>query len=80
MKNDVLTLTPNSLAHSLIVALFTNKVQVPTVNYIYGIGGRDTTEMDIEKVYMDLKEIANGKDIGNPYRYLGVRGDEKDGI
>ena len=26
MKNDVLTLIPNSLAHSLIVALFTNKV------------------------------------------------------
>ena len=26
MKNDVLILTPNLLAHSLTVALFTNKV------------------------------------------------------
>ena len=79
-KADGLNAVGGPLYTDVTSALFTNKVQVPTVNYIYGIGGRDTTEMDIEKVYMDLKEIANGKEIENPYRYLGVRGDEKDGI
>ena len=50
-----------------------NGINVPTVNYIYGIGGRDTKSDDIEKVYEDLQEIAKTGDIGNPYRYLGLR-------
>jgi len=53
--------------------MYVKNINVPTVNYIYGIGGRDTTENQIESVYKDLQEImANGK-IDNPYRYLGLR-------
>lgn len=43
------------------------------VNYIYGLGGRDVTTNDIEKVYSDLKEIHLTDSIGEVYRYLGVR-------
>ena len=43
------------------------------VNYVYGIGGRDTTEAQIESVYSDLQKIVETGDIGNPYRYLGLR-------
>ena len=43
------------------------------VNYIYGIGGRDTKADDIESVYNDLSEIAKTGNTGNPYRYLGLR-------
>ena len=53
--------------------MYTNNVKVPTVNYIYGIGGRDTKSDDIEKVYTDLQEIGKIGNIGNPYRYLGLR-------
>ena len=53
--------------------MFVNKVQVPTVNYVYGIGGRDTTANDIESVYTDLTEIANNGVTNDFYRYLGVR-------
>jgi pyruvate ferredoxin oxidoreductase alpha subunit len=49
-----------------------NKI-IPTVNYIYGIGGRDTKSSDIESVYNDLKTIAENGNIDNPYRYLGLR-------
>jgi len=54
-------------------AMFLNNVNTKAVNYIYGIGGRDTTSYDIEGVYNDLIEIAKTGDIGNPYRYFGVR-------
>ena len=51
-----------------------NKVNVPTVSYIYGIGGRDVPAEQIETVYADLNKIVeNNGNIENPYRYLGLR-------
>ena len=55
--------------------MFVNGIQVPTVNYIYGIGGRDTTSAELESVYNDLEKIKNIGKVTNPYRYLGVRGE-----
>ena len=45
--------------------------------HVYGIGGRDTTEKQLESVYTDLSEIAKKGEIGEPYRYLGLRREEK---
>ena len=56
--------------------LFANDVHVPTVGYVYGIGGRDTTTIDITSVYQDLQEIVKTGKIDNPYRYLGLRGEK----
>ena len=53
-----------------------NGVNVPAINYIYGLGGRDTTEEDILEAYSDLQEIANSGKAERPYRYLGVRGEK----
>ena len=50
-----------------------NNVAVPTVSYIYGIGGRDTKSDEIESVFKDLQEIAKAGRVENPYRYLGLR-------
>ena len=47
---------------------------VKTVNYIYGLGGRDVKANDIEKVYNDLDEIVRAGKVENPYRYLGLKG------
>ena len=79
-KADSLNAAGGPLFTDITSALYSNKVIIPTVNYIYGIGGRDTTEMDLTKVYEDLQLIANGEKIDNPYRYLGVRGDDINGI
>jgi pyruvate ferredoxin oxidoreductase alpha subunit len=46
---------------------------VPIVNYVYGIGGRDTTTKELEGVYKDLQKIVETKEVGNPYRYFGLR-------
>ena len=57
--------------------MYVAKQNVPVVNYIYGIGGRDTTEKEINLVYTDLAEIAKDGKVENPYRYLGLRREAK---
>jgi pyruvate ferredoxin oxidoreductase alpha subunit len=73
-KADSLNATGGALFTDVTSAMYLNNCQVPTVNYIYGIGGRDTKADDITNVFNDLAEIANTKDIQNPYRYMGLRG------
>ena len=72
-KADSLNGAGGALFEDVTSAMFVNKVQVPTVNYVYGIGGRDTTANDIESVYNDLIEIVNNGGTSDFYRYLGVR-------
>ena len=48
--------------------MYTENVHVPAVNYIYGIGGRDTTTEQIESVYTDSEEIVKTGKVENPYR------------
>ena len=72
-KADSLNGAGGALFEDVTSAMFVNKVQVPTVNYVYGIGGRDTTTKDIESVYTDLTEIVNNNGTNDFYRYLGVR-------
>ncbi len=43
------------------------------VNYVYGLGGRDTNPEHIHKVYKDLQKILREKRVKNPVRYLGLR-------
>ena len=72
-KADSLNGAGGALFEDVTSAMFVNKVQVPTINYVYGIGGRDTTTKDIESVYTDLTEIVNNNGTNDFYRYLGVR-------
>ena len=72
-KADSLNGAGGALFEDVTSGMFVNKINVPTVNYVYGIGGRDTTVQDIESVYNDLAKIAETGNIENPYRYLGVR-------
>ena len=76
-KADSLNACGGALFTDVTSGMYVNKCNVPTVSYIYGIGGRDTTTKDILSVYEDLQEIVENKKIDNPYRYLGVRGVNK---
>lgn len=76
-KSDSLNGAGGALFEDVISGMYTNNVHVPTVNYVYGIGGRDTTAEDIESVYNDLSKIDLSKKIEYPYRYLGVRREAK---
>ena len=74
-KADSLNAAGGALFEDVVSGMYVSKIHVPTVNYVYGIGGRDTTVKDIQKVYKDLEEVAASGDVGNPYRYLGLRGE-----
>lgn len=72
-KSDSLNGAGGALFEDVVSGMYVAKSQVPVVNYVYGIGGRDTTAKDIESVFSDLSEITKTGNIENPYRYLGVR-------
>ena len=72
-KADSLNAAGGALFEDVTSAMYVNNKHVPMINYVYGIGGRDTKTTDIESVYTDLMEISKTGDIGNPYRYLGLR-------
>lgn len=76
-KSDSLNAAGGALFEDVVSSLYVNHVSVPVVNYIYGIGGRDTKSTDIESVYTDLLKIKEDGKVENPYRYLGLRMEEK---
>ena len=76
-KADSLNGAGGALFEDVTSAMYVNQKQVPMVNYVYGIGGRDTTEMQIKQVYSDLEEIVKNGKVENPYRYLGLRKEDK---
>ena len=72
-KADSLNAAGGALFEDVVSGMYVNKSQVPVVNYIYGIGGRDTTADQLESVFNDLTEIAKTGNIDKPYRYLGLK-------
>lgn len=44
------------------------------VNYIYGLGGRDTSPKQMRKIYEDLQGILQTKRVETPINYVGLRG------
>ena len=72
-KSDSLNAAGGALFEDVTSAMYVNQKYVPAVNYVYGIGGRDTKADDLEKVYEDLLEIAKTGKVENPFRYFGLR-------
>ncbi len=54
-------------------ALYDAKVTAETVNYFYGIGGRDYTVENALDIYQDLIDIADGKAKPEQFKYIGLR-------
>lgn len=54
-------------------ALFRNKIRIETVNYIYGLGGRDFTVKEAYEVFRQLEDaVLHGKK-PEQYQYIGLR-------
>jgi pyruvate ferredoxin oxidoreductase alpha subunit len=54
-------------------ALSRRGVSPKLVNYIYGLGGRDTVPAEFCQIYRDLLQIAASGDAEPVFRYLGLR-------
>ena len=72
-KADSLNAAGGALYEDVASAMYQSGAQVPLVNYVYGIGGRDTRADEIESVYNDLLDIKYAGKVDDPYRYLGLR-------
>jgi len=44
------------------------------VNYIYGLGGRDTSPTELRSIYEDLQHMLQTGLVEKPIQYLGLRG------
>jgi pyruvate ferredoxin oxidoreductase alpha subunit len=57
----------------MLAALAQHGVQVPVLDYVYGLGGRDIRPSEIERVYRDALNVAETGEIEQAVTYLGVR-------
>lgn len=73
-KADSLNAAGGALFNDVTSAMYVENCKVNAVNYIYGIGGRDTKSSAIKMVFEDLTKIVASGKIENPYRYMGLRG------
>ena len=76
-KSDSLNGIGGALFEDVSSSMYVSNNYVPMVNYIYGIGGRDTTTNDIKSVYSDLQIIVKDGKVDQPYKYLGLRREAK---
>jgi pyruvate ferredoxin oxidoreductase alpha subunit len=54
-------------------ALYDEKQHPPIVNYVYGLGGRDTSPRELRGVFEELMRIAKTGREGKQVNYLGLR-------
>ena len=76
-KSDSLNGIGGALFEDVSSSMYVSNNYVPMVNYIYGIGGRDTTTNDIKSVFSNLQIIVKDGKVDQPYRYLGLRREAK---
>jgi pyruvate ferredoxin oxidoreductase alpha subunit len=59
--------------HEVRHALYDAPTHPFIVDYIHGLGGRDTSPSQIRRVYQDLQKIINTRQTGDTVRYVGLR-------
>lgn len=61
------------IAEDVKNALYNINVNIPMINYVYGLGGRDVTIESLASVFDDMQKADKAGDVGENYRYLSVR-------
>ncbi|MCW3998588.1 MAG: pyruvate ferredoxin oxidoreductase [Candidatus Bathyarchaeota archaeon] len=59
--------------HEIRHVLYDSESKPFIVNYIYGLGGRDTSPTQLRTIYDDLQQILKNQTIEEPIKYLGLR-------
>ncbi|HEY4674642.1 MAG TPA: transketolase C-terminal domain-containing protein [Candidatus Bathyarchaeia archaeon] len=59
--------------HEVRHALYDTNKHPYTLNYIYGLGGRDISPTQIRAIYGDLQKTLQAKRVENPINYVGLR-------
>lgn len=59
--------------HEVRHALYDSATRPFVMNYIYGLGGRDTSPIQIKKIFDDLQKILQTKHVEDLVHYIGLR-------
>lgn len=72
-RSDTFSAYGGPLFTEITSALYTTNYQLPTTNFIYGLGGRDINTEQIKSVFDDLLKITQTKKVEKLINYIGVR-------
>jgi pyruvate ferredoxin oxidoreductase alpha subunit len=72
-KTESFSANGGPLGAEIRAALYGKANDILTVNYIYGIGGRDVTVKDLGSVYDQLADMVKTGKAPDHYRYLALR-------
>jgi pyruvate ferredoxin oxidoreductase alpha subunit len=72
-RADSLSSQGGPMGAEVMGALYRAKNTADTINIIYGLGGRDVTVESMEDVYNELERIDKTGEVGETYRFMGVR-------
>jgi pyruvate ferredoxin oxidoreductase alpha subunit len=59
--------------HEVRNVLYDSPTHPYALNYIYGLGGKDTSPLQIRKIFEDIRKIVQSKQPGDLVRYVGLR-------
>jgi len=59
--------------HEVRHALYDEKAHPPIVNFIYGLGGRDSSPRELRKIFEELTRIVKTGNVEDQVHYLGLR-------
>ncbi|MCW4024809.1 MAG: pyruvate ferredoxin oxidoreductase [Candidatus Bathyarchaeota archaeon] len=59
--------------HEVRHSLYDEKQRPPIINYIYGLGGRDSSPRELRKIFEELLRISRTGRVNRQVNYLGLR-------
>ena len=66
------------LGSELKAAMYDAGLDIPVVNYFYGLGGRDYTVIEARDVFRDIREIVRRGKEPEQFKYVGLRDRDAD--
>jgi len=72
-KCDSFSAVGGPLFAEVRAALFGKRSDLPAVNYIYGLGGKDVNVADLKIVFNTLADMVKSGQPADQYRYLAIR-------
>ncbi len=70
-------LSPGAIAgpvyNEITTALYLSKINIPSMNFFAGLGGRDVTMEDVKDMFVKLKEVAKTGTVKDNKFYVGLR-------
>ena len=79
-RSEMFAATSGPLGAEVRAAMHQAHCEAETVNYFYGLGGRDITVNDFKTVYDNLETMAKTHVVTGMYDYIGLREEQSEEV